>query len=456
MVKVRSAWRGLLLAFVGFGSQSALCRAAFAEPARLAVRGPSQAHLAETTYVELEVTGAAEDAWNTLAWRTNVGRVDPMAVGVLRYTPASKQFPQVALVAAYDPEQKEPVVHFVRLIGSPTIEVKSEPNVAVTVQIADTSFGPQRTDNAGIALVPVHVPPGIETATTVATDAHGNVTRDELALNPPPFPRLLTLCANAEPAVYVVEVDNDGRPATEPSFRLAVPSAVSESPALVQPGVFRVGLRPDDTLKEPLRVEARASVDSFSDSCSLDLVPPPVAEPYTFDGQVIPRERAYSWSLGATAGWLTNTHRVSGPWASVRGAYHWDDGHAGFRFELEAGVSQTNAIVLTTDGQELALDIRTIPIFANARYVFDWGIVHPMAAISVGAAMSRAQAKGSNVLTDEALTTPWLAGSVGAMWWLGRHELAAEVGYAIAKNSTGSVIGNLGGLKLTLGYQYAI
>src|SRR5690606_5585220 len=131
--------------------------------------------------------------------------------------------------------------------------------------------------------------------------------------------------------------------------------------------------------------------------------------------------------VGANVGWLTNTHRVSGPWASVRGAYHLNQGHTGFRFEVEAALSQTNTDVLTTDGQELELDIRTIPIFASARYVLDWGIVHPMAALSVGAAISRAEAAGSNVFTDETFTTPWLAGSVGGMWWLGRHELAAEV-----------------------------
>ena len=66
------------------------------------------------------------------------------------------------------------------------------------------------------------------------------------------------------------------------------------------------------------------------------------------------------------------------------------------------------------------------------------------------------KATGSNVLTDESFATPWLGGSVGGAWWLGHHEVMADVGYAWAKHSSGSVLGNVAGLKLTVGYQYAL
>jgi hypothetical protein len=305
-------------------------------------------------------------------------------------------------------------------------------------------------------LVPVEVPPGITTATTVATDSHGNVTRDELPLDPPSYPRLLTLCASAESAVYVVELDNNGKPATTPTFRLQSASAATESATPVQPGVFRVALHPREALAEPQLAEVRASVDTFSSACSVELRLPPAALPYTLEGNVIPRDPPYPWFVGVHLGWLTNTSRVSGPWASVRGSYGPSESHGGLRIELEAGVSQSATNVLTTDNQELDLNVRTFPIFASARYVLDWGIVHPMAALSLGVAISRAEATGSNVFTNENFLTPWFGGTLGGMWWRGRHEVAAEVGYALANHSSGSVLGNVGGLKVVLGYQYAL
>lgn len=456
MVKhVHAALRALVLtaAFAHGG----LCGSAQAQlPPPVELHGPNDLHLANSSFVELTVQPNLQGESSPLVWSTNVGRVEATKPATLRYTPASKHFPQVAIIAAYDPTAQKPVVHFIQLIGSPTIEVKSEPNVSVTVEIGDTSFGPQRTNSAGVALVPVEVPPGTITATTVATDSHGNVTRDDLPLNPPPYPRILTLCASTESAIYVLEVDHDGKPATTPTFRIQSASASTESATPLRPGVFRVAVRSREPLTKPELVELRASADAFSSACTLELRPPPVALPYTLDGKVVPRDPAYPWLVGVHVGWLTNTNRISGPWVSARGGYALSESHHGLRLELEAGFSQSSTTVLTTDNQELDLSVRTFPIFATARYVLEWGTVHPMAAIHLGAAFSRAKATGSNVLTDESFTTPWLGASVGGAWWLGRHELTAELGYASAKHSTGSVLGNVGGLQVTLGYQYAL
>lgn len=447
----------LVLLVVTWLAHSSLCRDAFAKPSRREVRGPSELRLAREANLQLELqTPAVTEAPTPLVWTTNVGRVDTPTDQTLVYTPSSPHFPQVAIIAAYDADANAPLVHFVQLIGSPTIEVKSEPNVSVMVQIAKASFGPQRTNGAGIALVQVEVAPGITTATTVATDAHGNVTRDELPLEPPSYPRLVTLCASAESAIYVIEVNTDGKPATTPTFRLQSDTAQTESATLVEPGVFRVGLLPREVLTEPKRADVRASTDDFSSACSVELTPPPVALPYVLEGSVVPRDPAYAWMIGAHLGWLTNASRISGPWASLRGAYAVSQSHAGLRIEVEAGLSQSTASVLTTDNQELELDVRTIPMFASARYVLDWGFVHPMAAVNLGAAVSQARATGANVLTNESFTTPWLGGSLGGMWWRGHHELSAEVGYALAKHSTGSVLGNVAGLRITVGYQYAL
>lgn len=428
---------------------------AHAQPVGVEVHGPRELQLSRASDVTLDVK-SADPAQAPLAWVTNVGRVDVQPDGRLLYTPASRHLPQVAIVAAYDAKTKQPVVHFIQLIGSPTVEVKSEPNVSVTVEVDKASFGPQRTNGAGIALVPIEVPPGVTTATTIATDSHGNVTRDALPLNPPSYPRLLTVCADEEAAVYVFEVNSDGTPATTPTFRVQSGWATSDAATSVEAGVFRVTLRSPEALTEPRRADIRVSTEDFSSACALELTPPPVALPYTLEGKVVPVDPPYPWFIGAHLGWLTNTSRISGPWLSVRGAYALSRSHTGLRIELEAGLSSSGTSVFTTDNQELDLSVRTFPLFASARYVVDWGLVHPMAALSAGVALSRAEASGANVLTDESFATPWLGPSAGALWSLGPHELTAELGYAWAKHSSGAVLGNVGGLKLTVGYQYAL
>ena len=39
-------------------------------------------------------------------------------------------------------------------------------------------------------------------------------------------------------------------------------------------------------------------------------------------------------------------------------------------------------------------------------------------------------------------------------WWLGQHEVGAEVGYALAERSTGAVVGNVAGARFLFDYRY--
>lgn len=426
-----------------------------ARKATVSLRGPADVELDQTRSVDLEVENAPSGG-SPLTFATNVGRVETIDASHLRYTPASKHAPQVAIVGAYDPQSKTPIVHFIRLVGSPTIEVKSEPNVSVTVQVGQESFGPQRTNSAGLAQFTVQVPPGLDTATTTATDSHGNVTKGDLPLNPPPFQRILSLCASRESALYVLEVDSQGQPATKPGFMVQSGKLTAAAPTRIREGVFRVALTSATPPTETLRAEVRASADGFSSACTVEVAPPPTSLPYTLDGKVVPVDPPYRWFAGLNLGWLTNTNRISGPWVSARFGYSPSEHHAGLRFEGELGFSQSQDELLTTDNQTLELDVQTWPLFATARYVLDLGPVAPMAAVNLGAALNRARAKGGNVLTDESFLTPWFGAALGGMWWRGRHEITAEAGYAYANHTSGAVQGNVAGLRFTLGYQYAL
>lgn len=424
------------------------------DPVRL--EGPTELHLATSDSVVLTPSNRSLAEVANYSWSTNIGRVELLTGEPgLRYIPPPVHYPQVAIVGAYDPVGKRPIVHVIELVGNPTVEVNSEPNVSVVVQVGGASFGPQPTDAAGLARIPVEAHSGIDTAITLATDPHGNVTRGELALNPPPFPRVLALCASSEAAVYVIEVTPDGKPAPVPTFVASSSALVASEAEQIDDGVFRVSFSSGVPLDAPLNAKVMVKADEFTTTCGLVLTPPPVALPFTIDGTVTPVEPDYPWIVGARFGWLTNTQRISGPWVSARGAYALSHSHAGFRVELEAGYSQTATTLPTTDAQTLDLVVRTWPILASARYVVDWSPIRPMVAIGLGATLTQVKATGGNVLTQDAFATPWLGGGVGGLWWRGPHELELELSYAWANNSSGAIQGNMAGVRAVLGYQYA-
>lgn len=421
------------------------------------LEGPERMHLNRTTAAELLFDERTRENLAQLSWRVNVGTLQSIPNGRgLAYSAPAKQFPQVAIIGAYDPLTKTTTVHVIRLFGAPTIEVDSEPNVSITVEIAGVSFGPERTNSSGNALVPVEVPPGVDTAVTFAKDSHGNVTRDELPLNPPRFPRLLALCADGESALYVIEVNRQGELAESATFSVYSDHFTSSAPTRVRPGVFRVEFTPTSLNDRTHQGEIRAVADGIDSRCTLNTTQPAVPNAYQLDGRVVPIDVDRTWRLGVNLGWLTNGYRISGPFTSLRVSYAFSGVADGLRAELETGYTKTTALVRTTNEQTLDLDVQTWPIFASARYVVDWGAVRPSAALNAGAAISQTEVSGDMVLTTEAFATPWLGAAVGGSWLLGDHELSAELGYAFAKRSGGSVAGNVGGLRFMVGYNYSL
>jgi hypothetical protein len=419
-----------------------------------ALDGPTELYLKRTSSAELSFDETVRERLVGLSWHTNVGRVRLNANGAgLTYTPPEKQFPQVAIIGALDPTNERPLVHLIRLIGSPTIEVDSEPNVAVTVEILGTTFGPQPTDRQGNALVPIDVPPGIDSVTTFAKDAYGNVTRDELPLNAPTFPRILALCSDQEPHLYVVEVTRTGEPALEPSFSTSSPELSAAKPVAVAPGVFQVAFTQAPNTP-PGTYAVHAQLDGATSTCNLTFAPPPDPLKFALTGDVLPVSPHRPWRLGATLGWITNGHRISGPWVSGRVSRSIVDALPGLRVEAEVGFSQSSSDLRTTEGDALDLTVQTVPLIAGARYTLDWGAIHPSIAVHGGAALTRASVTGTLVSTTDSFTTPWVEASVGAWWWLGRHELVLEAGYAHSKHDIGPFVGNVAGFKFVAGYQY--
>jgi hypothetical protein len=65
------------------------------------------------------------------------------------------------------------------------LEVKTEPDARVSVEVANKTFGPQKASPQGLAVVPIEVPPGVATARALA-DSESHSTALEVALPTPP------------------------------------------------------------------------------------------------------------------------------------------------------------------------------------------------------------------------------------------------------------------------------
>ncbi len=134
----------------------------------------------------------------TLKSATNAGTLVPAAepVGVERHftwTPPQTRFPMTALLVFWTEERGAPPMVAqarVALSGRTSLEVQTEPSALVRVEVAGSTYGPQRADKRGKANVPIEVPPGVETAEVLA-EAQGRTTARAAALTVPVSSALL-------------------------------------------------------------------------------------------------------------------------------------------------------------------------------------------------------------------------------------------------------------------------
>lgn len=388
-----------------------------------------------------------------LTWKANVGTVE-VSDAALSYRLPQTSFPQVAIVGAYDAENRTPVIHRVLLVGSPTVEIRSEPNVSVTVAVGERTFGPVSTDTKGLTRLKLEAPPGVESVKTFATDAHGNVTEGQLALDPPPFSRTLLLCAPAEEAAYVVEVDETGEFVDTATFEAETIEAVAEKTVPIAPGVFRIPLRIQTPTIDWKRVTVTVRHAGMTDSCSFKVAPPPPSEPFKLSGSVTPIDPEVTLFVGVEAGMSTNFGRVLGPWGALHVSYPFSSIRRGLRVELAVAYTHSQSDVATDDGQGLELTIDSIPVLIGPRYVLAFGLLQVSAAVHGGISFTSQSLVGP--LTDQATTaTPlWFGGDIGGALLLGGGAVGVNVGYSYAAIDEAEVSGNVAGLRAILRYEH--
>ena len=138
------------------------------------------------------------------------------------YTAPTVRYPHVALLTAVD--RRDPSRAYaglaVPLVGKADYPVTVAPNARVILKVAGRDFGPIPADAMGRAVVPIIVPPGTKSATSVQIAADGKVTETTIDLQIPEarrvalFPTAAAFPSDARVAVPVraFVVTPDGKP----------------------------------------------------------------------------------------------------------------------------------------------------------------------------------------------------------------------------------------------------
>lgn len=162
------------------------------------VAEPSTIVLGRTSSVKLEIeaTGGGEDE-PPLRATVNVGslgEIETLEPGRyhVEYSPPSKRFPQVAVVALWRETGPGATVAFFRLplLGTARVPIQTAPGAEVTVRVAGRSFGPLKAAEDGRVAARLIVPPGVRRAMVSAVGDDGDETSQEMSLDVPPYNRL--------------------------------------------------------------------------------------------------------------------------------------------------------------------------------------------------------------------------------------------------------------------------
>ena len=234
-----------LACLVAGGPEAARAQEPVPAPTAIAIRAPTQLTLGIDAQAEIEYTLPAAVGGEL---RVNVGTLaSPVEVGPrqfrVTYTPPGEKYPQVAILALVLEDGSDVAWSRIGLLGSAQIAIQSEPSVEVRVRVEDATYGPVRTDSLGRASVPVVIPPGVNHATSIATDALGNKTEQSTPIAVPSFGRILSACMpQRADAFWVFAVDPRGVPLERARLDLEAAPLRVLGRDVRQAGVYRVRL----------------------------------------------------------------------------------------------------------------------------------------------------------------------------------------------------------------------
>lgn len=393
------------------------------------------------------------------------------------YTPPPSGKPTYAVVAAWDEESGEAATATLTLTARTEIPVETEAGAQV-VAIVHGRRSTARANAAGHARVPAWVWPGDRTATVTATDAAGNATTNEVALELSPPDGVFVLAPAHVAAGQPVRVWGFATGGATP--QLAVDGGGVLSSLALRPGVTSatLRLRADTTLaatagseRAQQRIALAPATAPPERSIALG-TPPPLpkwAQPHAAQP---PSSRAQSASSSASASSsssasssLRRAAAAPSPWelgAALAGHYAGDFLGGGATVEARRRLRRF-AVGTDLDGRYargvLGSDGATagglgLRLAADARFAFGDRVALVVTA-GVGGHWSRVRrtpAVGAALTHDDG--GPSLAAAGGALVRLGPGYFTVAVGYAWTP-LVGAALANVDGVTLSVGYRVA-
>jgi hypothetical protein len=175
--------------------------------------------------IALDVRGADAATFQPVRALASVGTLElPRTTGspghfVARYVPPPERYPQVALLVV-ELERGSRRMHVaarIMLEGSTIVPFHTSAGAAVTMRVAEHSFGPATADARGRVEIPIVVPPGVRAGVARAVDHNGAARETEVDLQQAAFARVLvlapaTLDVGSFSEITLIAVEADGAP----------------------------------------------------------------------------------------------------------------------------------------------------------------------------------------------------------------------------------------------------
>jgi hypothetical protein len=121
--------------------------------------------------------------------------------------------------------------------------------------------------------------------------------------------------------------------------------------------------------------------------------------------------------------------------------------------------SQSSVEAERGTGQPIEIDVDSAPVVFQVTYELPFGIVVPYAGVGAGVIVNRTSLSGDLVGSESVALRPAVAVLGGLTFPLRSGAtllggIMAQAQYAYAKVNNDTVVGRLGGLDVTGGYQY--
>jgi hypothetical protein len=198
------------------------------------------------------------------------------------YTPPEARHPHWATLLFWElaegAQPSAPTVLRLPLLGRTTLDISTEPEAEVVVQVQRARFGPARANARGQARIAVEVPPGVRSARVLAT-VGGEQTEREVALDVPDDGALAVLMSpEAVPAGGSAWLAVAADPGLGPEALLVTAEGGSVQSLQTRPPVYRI--TPDAGVREvKLRVRRREGAEELTRTLAVRSAARPAAAP---------------------------------------------------------------------------------------------------------------------------------------------------------------------------------